>query len=188
MAAYYYVTASLPMLVGPDQVPPISSEEMLDVCRRFTSRGDYQGLLATSLDPEGGPAPGIWNPFRIWEISLRNELAVLRASAQNISSDKFLRESPAVLGTSSIAAEAMSGKSPLEAELYLDGCRWAKIEELCTGHYFDIENLRAYRLKLQILERHVKFEEDKGFAAYRDLYTRVLEASGSVKPTGGEGA
>jgi hypothetical protein len=176
------------MLITPDQVPPISSEEMMDVCRRFTSCRDYHGLLATSLDPEAGPAPGIWKSFRVWEISLRNDLAILRAAAQNLSSDKFLRKSPGVLGTSSIAAEAMSGKSPLEAELYLDGCRWAKIEELCTGHYFDIEYLRAYRMKLQILERHVKFEEEKGFAAYRVLYTRVLEATGTVEPTGGEGA
>jgi len=188
LAAYYYASASLPMLTGPDQVPPISSEEMMDVCRRFTSHSDYSGLLATSLDPEAGPAPGIWVPFCLWEISLRNELAILRALAQNLNSESFLRKSPGVFGTSAIASEAMAGKSPLEAELYLDGRRWAKIEELSTGHYFDIEYLRAYRLKLQILERHVKFEEELGFTAYRDLYTRVLEAAGTVEPTGGEGA
>ena len=38
-----------------------------------------------------------------------------------------------------------------------------KIDELSTGHFFDMEFLRAYRLKLQILERHELFEEERGF-------------------------
>jgi hypothetical protein len=102
-----------------------------------------------------------------------------------LNPEDYLRETPAVLGTASTASGAMTGKSPLEAELFLDGCRWEKIDELAAGHFFDIEFLRAYRLKLQILERHMKFEEELGFAAYRELYSRVLQASGADNPTGG---
>jgi hypothetical protein len=40
-------------------------------------------------------------------------------------------------------------------------------------------------MKLQILERRSMFDEERGFSAYRDLYTRVLAASGTDIPDGG---
>ncbi len=186
MAAYYYASASLPMLIGPDQPVPVNSEEMLDVCRRFIADGDYGGLVASSLNPEDAEAPGICASYRDWERSLRNELVIQRAAEQNLSSEEYIRASEPISGTSAIASEAMSKSSPLEAELYLDSCRWLKIEELSTGHFFDIEFLRAYRMKLQILERRAKFDEERGFSAYRDLYARVLTASGTDIPDGGD--
>ena len=186
MAAYYYASASLPMLTGPDQQAPVSSDFMLDVCRRFVSKKDYIGLLQSSLNPEDAEAPGICAVYREWERSLRNDLVVKRSAEQNLNPEDFLRKAPAVSGTSDIAAEAMSKKTPLEAELFLDSCRWHKIEELSTGHFFDIEFLRAYRMKLQILERRAMFDEERGFSAYRDLYARVLDASGNEIPDGSE--
>jgi len=173
------------MLTGPDQTAPISSEEMLDVCRRFVSGGDYSGLEDSSLNPDGAEAPGICAAFREWERSLRNDLVILRAAEQNLSPGEYLRDSEPVSGTSVIASEAMSKNSPLEAELFLDSCRWSRIDELSNGHFFDIEFLRAYRMKLQILERRAMFDEKRGFAAYRDLYARVLNASGTDIPDGG---
>ena len=174
------------MLTDSDQEPPISGEELLDVCRRFVTDGDYHGLVESTLNPEDPAAPGICGPFREWERSLRNDLVLLRAAEQDLNPEDYIRAFEPVSGTSSIATESMAKNSPLEAELYLDGCRWLKIDELAAGHYFDIEFLRSYRMKLQILERRAMFEEERGFAAYRDLYTRVLTASGTEIPTGGD--
>lgn len=174
------------MLTDPEQEPPISSEAMLDVCRRFTKGGEYQGLVDSTLDPDSPDAPGLCRPFRDWEKSLRNELVILRAAEQNLNSEDYFRETEPVFGTSSVAAEAMTKDSPLEAEIFLDRCRWSKIDELAMGHFFDIEFLRSYRMKLQILERRALFDEERGFAAYRDLYNRVLSASGTDIPTGGD--
>jgi len=173
------------MLTGPDQAAPMSSEDMLDVCRRFVSEGDYTGLVDSSLNPEDADAPGICAAFHEWERSLRNDLVIQRAAEQNLNPEEYLRASEPVSGTSGIASEAMNKNSPLEAELFLDSCRWFRIEELANGHFFDIEFLRAYRMKLQILERRAMFDEKRGFAAYRDLYARVLSASGTDIPDGG---
>jgi hypothetical protein len=96
----------------------------------------------------------------------------------------YLRPAEAVFGTESMAHDVMAISSPLEAELYLDACRWAKIDELAYGHFFDLEFLRAYKMKLEILERHDMFEEEKGFDAYREIYARVLSASGTEIPMG----
>jgi len=187
MTAYYYPAASLPMLRGPDQPPPITSEKMLDVCSRYLASRDYDALHAATLKADVESASGICLSYYLWEMSLRNELVRYRAVLQGLAPDEFLRESPDIFGSTSIAYEAMAIKSPLEAEMYLDGCRWAKIEELSAGHYFDIDFLLAYRLKLQILERHVMFEQERGFAAYQRLYTQVFEAAAAVLPTEGAG-
>jgi len=173
------------MLRGPDQHPPITNKEMLDVCKRYLRIKDYDALRETTLKADVESASGICVPYRLWEMSLRNELVRMRAAKQGLAPDGFLRESPDIFGSSTIANEAMAKESPLEAEMYLDECRWAKIDELSAGHYFDIEFLLAYRLKLQILERHMMFEQERGFMAYQQLYTRVLDAAKTVLPTGG---
>lgn len=43
--------------------------------------------------------------------------------------------------------------SILEAERMLDGERWCMLDELSLGHYFDIDFLIVYALKILILER-----------------------------------
>lgn len=188
MAVYYYVSASLPMLTDSEQDIPISEDELLDLCQRYLSASDYRSLLDSSLDPERLDAHGICSVYRQWERSLRNELVSLRAAEQNLNPDDYRRESVPVLGTSAVATEAMAKNTPLEAELYLDACRWSVIDDLAVGHFFDIEFLQSYKMKLQILDRRSKFDEERGFAAYRDLYARVLTASGTETeiPTGGE--
>ncbi len=186
MGAYYYVSASLPMIIGPEQETPITMEAMMDTCQRFLSRGDYEVLNSSTMIPQGTVAPGICEVFLEWEKSLRNELVLLRAAEQTLNPEDHLRKSESILGTSAIAAEAMTKDSPFEAELYLDGCRWSRIEDLSVGHFFDIEFLQSYKMKLQILERRSLFDEERGFAAYRDIYARVLTASGTEIPTGSE--
>jgi len=149
---------------------------MLTLSRSFLSAGDYEGLLNSTLDGIG--TSGICKAYGEWERSLRNDLVKLRAKKRNLDADEHYRENPPVYGTARIAAEAVMMDSPLKAELYLDRRRWLKIDELATRHFFDIEFIRSYRMKLLILERRSKFDAELGFKAYRNLYNRVLLASG----------
>ena len=180
MAVYYYISASLPMLVGPDQPPPLESREFLDACRRFLDQSDFPSVENSTLDPDGPDAPGVCLGYRTWERSLRNDLAKLRAAEQQLDPSAYVRDVAPVFGTLQVASAAMNASTPLEAEILLDAARWSVIDDLETGHYFDIEFLRSYRLKLQLLERRAMFDEERGFAAYRDIYARVLEASGGT--------
>jgi len=176
LAYYYYLTAALPMLIEPEQRAPMSSESMLAFSRSFLSTRDYVGLLESTL--EGNEAPGICGLYNKWERSLRNDLVKLRAKRLNLDADEYCREAASVYGTAQIAVESVMMDSPLKAELYLHQCRWAKIDELAAGRLFDIEFIRSYRMKLLLLERRSKFNEELGFKAYRSLYNRVLLASG----------
>ena len=185
MSSYYYLAASLPMLTDPLQSPPLCSEDMLEQCRCFMDKPDYLQLLRTDLSPHfppeesdsGADALCLGDQFRVWERSLRNDLARLRSARQNQDGETFTRGSERAFGTAAAAAEAMEQPTPLEAELYLNRCRWVKAEELSAGHLFDVDFLAGYRLKLLLQERHAMFEEERGFAAYRSIYSRVLAAS-----------
>lgn len=186
MSSYYYLAASMPMLTDSLQSPPLSSGDMLDQCRRFMHEDDYRVLLRADLNPDEPPREesdssgglmSIGDRFRVWERSLRNDLARLRCAEQNQDTETFTRDSEAAFGTAEAAAEAMACTTPLEAELSLNRRRWMKADELGAGHLFDAEFLAAYRLKLLLQERHAMFEEERGFAAYRRIYSRVLAAS-----------
>ena len=176
------------MLVGPDQPAPIMLEDFLDVCSRYLTQEEYSGLETSYIDPaKRGDVPpkGLCADFLAWEDSLRNALARLRAESMGLDAQKFKRDVDDVYGTSAAASEAMGKQTPLEAEIFLDSVRWAEIDRLAGGHYFDMEFLQGYWLKLQILVRRGLFDEEKGFAAYRDIYSRILKAAGSEVPTGG---
>jgi len=164
------------MIIGPEQKAPISTGAMLALSRSFLSARDYTGLLKSTLDGIG--TSGICKAYGKWERSLRNDLVKLRAKKRNLDANEHCRETPPVYETTRIAAEAVMMDSPLKAELYLDKCRWLKIDELATGHFLDIEFIRSYRMKLLILERRSKFDTELGFKAYHNLYNRVLLASG----------
>ena len=50
----------------------------------------------------------------------------------------------------------------LEAEKLLDRTSWQFLDELEQGHYYDLEFLMVYGLKLKILERHQEYATSKG--------------------------
>ena len=82
---------------------------------------------------------------------------------------------------------AFQAESPLDGELVIERERWAVVERLQVGHYFDTEALVAYGLKLRILERTARFEVERGRAAYGEVYRDILGASGAPGPGGSAG-
>ena len=68
---------------------------------------------------------------------------------------------------------AMNQDSPMDGELYLDKIRWEKMEEIKTGHYFDIEYLAAYGLQLKILERWARINTTDGSKVLENLTGKI---------------
>jgi len=70
-------------------------------------------------------------------------------------------------------ALSAAGKAsdPLEAEKILDQMKWDYVEELGQGHFFDIEFLICYGIKLSLIERYREIESGRGqeiFQAYKE--------------------
>jgi len=160
---YYYVIASLPDL-SLNEKPPIRKDDFLSVCERYLKTDDFEMLRSIDLlEVEYGKVPlDIIRRFFSWEREVRNALVKLRAERLGLDSDDFIRGDISDHSTGYFAEEAFNADSPLIAEDILNKSRWKYLDELEFGHYFDIEILVVFFIKLQILERISLFDAVKG--------------------------
>jgi hypothetical protein len=135
---------------------PFSFERFLALCRDFIPEEDLNILKKISIEDELAgksmqPALNKWYDF---DRSLRNELTKIRASRKHLDPAKYIRgDSYSEASVVHIAMSAHRTPSILEAEKVLDQARWQFLNELELGHFFDLDFLIIYALKLLILER-----------------------------------
>jgi hypothetical protein len=98
---------------------------------------------------------------------------VLRGKKKGVEAEAYLVDSPWITTAQQLAREAFGQESPLQAEELLNRARWSYLDELEVGHYFDIEKILVYALRLQILARKALFEEDKGVEMFQKVYAEV---------------
>ena len=136
---------------------PFSFGKFIKTCKNLVSERDSSALRAIPqinkyADDEAGYA--ILKKWRDFDTTLRNELVKIRSSRKKVDPAKYLRESGyADPSVTHIAISAHRNPSVLEAEKILDQERWRHLDELASGHYFDIDFLIIYGFKLLILEK-----------------------------------
>lgn len=166
MPGYYtYLMSSLPMLHFGEK-PPLSFEGLLRMCEGIVSAEDIDVVKASTravdydygsnqptFQPKAGP-PSAGKKWRAFDMTLRNELVRARATSKKVDPLKYMRgEGYTDPFIAHIAIHAHRNPSILEAERILDQEKWRFLDELGTGHYFDIDSLIVYANKLLILER-----------------------------------
>lgn len=159
MTDYYpYLISSLPYLHFGVR-PPFSFEKFVSICARHIPEGDIE-MLNSALAMQKAFYEGAQPTLSKWqahETALRNEGVKIRASHKHLDPLKYLRGEGAIdLYLSHLVMSAHRSPSMLEAEKVLDGERWRFLDELSFGHYFDLDVLIIYGLKLLILERWEK--------------------------------
>jgi len=177
---YYYTLSTLPML-SYEGAPPFSIEEFYEMCRGNIADEDLMVLMEAGLEPpenneeserSGSDALDSWLE---WETALRNELVSYRAQKLAWETERYKRDGEVVTGVFDIARNAASQESPLQAEDLLNKARWNYLEELETGHFFELTNLVVYSLKLQLLLRKARFTQEQGEDAFKGIYQTVRE-------------
>ncbi|MFP4364338.1 MAG: DUF2764 family protein [Spirochaetia bacterium] len=176
MSQYYFTAASLPYIAFESEVP-LTEEEFLKLCRPMLSDTDFSVLEEVSLHPLKRPetSNSVVNAWYNWEVTLRNELVELRAHQKSIDPFDHMEKGGEIFGLTETAREAFVLQSPLASEILLMQKRWSLLEELEIAHYFDIEKLIIYKLKLQILVRKQMMDRDAGEQRFELLYTRIRE-------------
>lgn len=178
MSQYYYLVASLPVL-SYDDPHAEEPETFLGTAADHLSESDFAVVASASIDApveleREGSVVSMWQHF---ERGLRNELVKTRSARLGSDGSEFLRVGDSGSddgdrpGLTETARTALSEHSPLAGEHLLSRARWAYLEDLESGHFFDVERIAIHYLKLQILARKRLFNREDGervFAASTD--------------------
>ncbi|MDP8214929.1 MAG: DUF2764 family protein [Candidatus Euphemobacter frigidus] len=174
---YYYFAASLPMLSFGLR-PQLSNEDFLSVSSDFLTRGDQEIIKNTMLVPEKRDGMNVsaliqWVRF---EDALRNELVKYRAKKLGRDPREFYRgEYIPDPYLAAIINEAAGAENPLLVERRIDLIRWERLDEMELQHYFDLDFLIIYFLKLQILNKWNDIRAEKGRAILDELLKPAKE-------------
>ncbi|MDR0497037.1 MAG: DUF2764 domain-containing protein [Treponema sp.] len=174
---YYYFVATLPWLEYGDK-PPVSSEEFRETCKSLLHPDDAEllqycyytpKLVVETVQPTGSDFIDL---LMLRERVLELNLAYLRAG-------KLKRPSPGdpphdVPRAEAVAKAAFEMTDPLEATIFIDRGRWGALDAMVGLDLFGVNNIFAYLMKLQLLERRQLFDTEKGSVNYRGLYETIL--------------
>ncbi len=135
--------------------PPFSFEKFLNLSQPFITASELALLKELgSIEYNEKQTPATVKQWQDFQTGLSNELVKIRASRKHVDPQRYLRQAGYVeLRTIHAAASASRATSILEAERLLDQEKWRKLDELERGHYFDLDFLIVYVLKLLILNR-----------------------------------
>ncbi len=159
MDKYYYLAAQLPLLKF-DEKTYLNRQYFLDQSQKWLSGQDYEMLSKVDLDDFYSTSKelAILKEYKDFERLLREEIASTRKEAEDTQ-----------YRTKELLKAYLLEGSPLEVERKLLRFRWDFIEEKSLQHYFNIQFLIYYFLKLQILERLFTFDKDKGTVVFDKL-------------------
>lgn len=163
MSNYYYLTASLPMLAFKEK-SPLSIQKFIETCSRLVKREDFltirNALLNNSSKTKvSNPTLLKWHKF---EYGLRNELVKLRTQGKGLDTLQYLHQEFSNPFLAEKAREIIEAENPFKAEMIFNRMLWDQCDELETGQMFNLAFLIIYHLKLQILERIISFNAEKG--------------------------
>lgn len=158
-----YFISSLPGL-DLGTLPPFSFTAFLDKAKDFIPSQEMEILKNISTGGEyawEGPLTSVLRKWYAFDTALRNELVRLRAGHKRAGPDRYIRPLKGYPGNdiAHIAISAHKNPSIIEAERFLDEQRWAFLDSLLFGHYFDLGFLAVYGLKLLILQRWERVEQ-----------------------------
>jgi len=166
---YYYFVASLPLLEF-DSKPLTILESFLSECQRILTEKDFffvqEALNVDEIDRKSENS--FVSAWHLFERRFSNELVYFRAGRLHKDPNDFIKGERAFdPHLAEIIQQALKMADLLTAEKMLDKARWLFLDELLVGHYFDVEAIVAYALKLKILERQQTFLSQKGQEQYQ---------------------
>jgi hypothetical protein len=171
VSQYYYTVASLPY-IQLESDPPFTEEIFVEMIHEQLGEADAEYVLGASLMPEEDEPAGIRALWFDFTRALRNELTRLRAQKMHWEAESMLRDEASALYSLEKLREAVNQQDPLKAEEVLFQIQWNFLDELNVGHFFDVESLTIYLLKLQILwkkQLYMKGGSEAFTAMYQEL-------------------
>ncbi|MBI9094856.1 MAG: DUF2764 family protein [Sphaerochaeta sp.] len=170
MASYYYLVATLPLLRYESQ-GPFDTVSFLEQCKSHVREHDYQTIVS-ALSGRNSSHPFLkkWQQFASM---VKKELNDQRSKKLGLSTPKYRNEGEKEFRIGEAVRQAISNENALEAELSLLSLKWKYLDEISALHYFDVEALLAYAVKLQLLKRKSLFTKEEGNAEFKRLFSNL---------------
>jgi hypothetical protein len=172
---HYYTLAAL-KTIRLGEKTPISEEYFLQFAEDTIDAKSYQILLKSRWGLTEPTGFSFADQILTWEKDLRLELAKARIMKLPFDAPPNLQVSDVNYSLLEQARAVMALDSPLDAERYLDQLRWSFLEEIGARHYFDLEALVVYYLKLQLALRQEKFQEELGRDFFEKEYAALADS------------
>lgn len=169
---YYYLVAFLPSLVFGEKAPH-SSAAFLESCKEHLDPKSLSIVKEIILSERFEKRlHGFLDAWIDWDESLKAAIAGLRAKRLAVQEATFNRKiikGKEEMIFSWLLSNLEKAPNPLNAEIILAKTRWDKIDEMESGHFFDIERIMAHALKLRLMERLNSFENEKGMKRFGEI-------------------
>jgi hypothetical protein len=158
-----------------DQENEVDVDGFLRYCERIMDTKDYELVIAAQLNdfPALPKSNDVLAKWQAWEKTLRNELVRLRAQELGLDPVEFLAPVDEIPEAKDVAREAFNQESPLQAEITLMRYRWNFLDQMGIGHFFDVEEIIIYCLKVQILARKAQLNPEKGKQDFDQIYKQI---------------
>lgn len=182
MSQYYFLVASLPVL-SYEEKDASEPSAFIELLQDHLAPADLATVSAASIDAPldpvttGQPTLDRWRSF---ERGVRNALVRLRAPGRSTEATTHLRLDAAgddhadAVEIGDAARESFGQESPLSGEDQLSRARWAHLDELEVGHFFDLDRVIIYYLKLQILARRRLFNRSDGEERFAHINESIM--------------
>jgi len=174
---YYYFVASLPP-ISYGEKPPVSSDEFREQCYTLLDDDDAALLRYCSYNPRLAVETDQTTGSDFIDLLLERERTLILTLAY-LRAAKLKRPSPGdpphdAPRTEATAKAAFEMDDPLEAALFVDQARWGNLDAMLGVGGFGVNNVYAYLMKLQLMERRQRFDAERGYTGYRTLYDTIL--------------
>ena len=182
MKQYYYLICSLPF-IKQEEAPSINSGEFRRLFQEQVSAKDLQLLDAVSLVAiKDNPFPADSSAARWLELekNLRKRLADYRAARKSENTSRAMPKTGEVSDIDRGIQEAYAKPNPAEREKYFDSIRWHWLDELEFGHYFDVNKLFIYKLRLLIHEKWLSRKNEQGYQNFDRIVAAINDRSQSA--------
>jgi len=182
---YHYIVAGLPDILLDFEQKPLDFTRIVDAITQTLSPKDQRliewlqrGLAQECLSPHFHRAAAkIKNSF------IRDYFAFDLEMRQLLATVSLLKEASAPAN----ALQAVKNQSDLSARLFaaletehivereqkLDRLRWERATEICTFHYFDIDVILCFLLKVSIVKRWMHLDKARGQKLFKELVTEI---------------
>ena len=174
MREYFYTIVALET-IKPDEKAPVSEADFLRLAEDTIDARDYQVLIKSRWGATGPAGNDFADHILTWEKELRLELAKNRIASMKLDPPPPLPHSDGSFNMQDKVRNVLALDSPLDMEMALNQLRWSFLEDMGACHFFDIEALVVYYMKLQIVLRRENFQKELGKEAFDKAYAEVHE-------------